>query len=177
MLSFFGCHYTETEEGIAQAIVRCNIDFERDPWPKVSDDAKDLVKGMLEPNPYSRMTVEEVLESRWIQSADKVPNVPLGENVRTRIKQFSLMNKFKKKVLRVVADNLPHEQVDGIKELFNMMDTDKNGNLTFEELRDGLSKMGQPVTDPDVQMLMDAVSLAYFIKCSPFSLFFSLLQK
>lgn len=38
---------------------------------------------------------------RWIQNAHKVPDVPLGNDVRTRIKQFSLMNKFKKKVLGV----------------------------------------------------------------------------
>lgn len=51
----------ESEEGIAHAIVRGNIDFERDPWPKVSKEAKELVVGMLDPNPYNRMTVEEVL--------------------------------------------------------------------------------------------------------------------
>jgi len=39
--------------------------------------------------------------SRWIQNADGVPDIPLGENVRTKIQQFSLMNKFKKKVIRV----------------------------------------------------------------------------
>ncbi|XP_058202051.1 calcium-dependent protein kinase 24-like [Rhododendron vialii] len=148
--------WAESEEGIAQAIVRGEIDFERDPWTRVSEDAKDLVKGMLDPNPYSRMTVEEVLEHRWIYNADQVPNIPLGENVRARIKQFSLMNKFKKKVLRVVADNLPQEEVAGIKQVFHMMDTDKNGNLSFEELKDGLHMIGQPVADPEVQMLMDA---------------------
>lgn len=51
----------ETEEGIAQAIVRGEIDFERDPWPKISDDAKTLVRGMLESNPYNRLTFQEVL--------------------------------------------------------------------------------------------------------------------
>lgn len=52
---------TETEEGIAQAIIRGNIDFTRDPWPKVSEEAKDIVKRMLDPNPYTRITVQEVL--------------------------------------------------------------------------------------------------------------------
>lgn len=52
---------TETEEGIAHAIVRGELDFRREPWPNVSEDAKDLVRGMLEQNPYSRLTVEEVL--------------------------------------------------------------------------------------------------------------------
>lgn len=37
----------------------------------------------------------------WIQKKDVGPNVYLGDHVRMRIKQFSLMNKFKKKVLRV----------------------------------------------------------------------------
>ncbi|GER40675.1 calcium-dependent protein kinase, partial [Striga asiatica] len=130
--------WAETEEGIAQAIVHGEIDFQRDPWPRISEDAKDLVRGMLQQNPYTRLTVEEVLQSQWIQRADKVPDISLGEGVITRIKQFSLMNKFKKRVLSVVADNLPDEQVDGIKEMFNMMDTDKNGNLNFQELKDGL---------------------------------------
>lgn len=52
---------TETEEAIAQAIIRGNVDFTRDPWPKVSEEAKYLVKRMLDPNPFSRITVQEVL--------------------------------------------------------------------------------------------------------------------
>lgn len=148
--------WAETEEGIAQAVVKSVVDFERDPWPRVSNEAKDLVRNMLDPNPYNRLTVQEVLEHPWIQNANKASNVPLGENVITRIKQFSLMNKFKKRVLRVVADNLPIEQVAAIKQMFHMMDTDKNGNLTFEELKAGLSSIGHHFNDPDVQMLLDA---------------------
>lgn len=41
------------------------------------------------------------LEHPWIQNAKKAPNVPLGDIVRTRLKQFSIMNKLKKKALRV----------------------------------------------------------------------------
>ncbi|GLT66246.1 hypothetical protein SLA2020_386210 [Shorea laevis] len=151
--------WAETEEGIAQAIVRGKVDLQRDPWPKVSEEAKDLVKSMLDPNPYNRMTVEEVLENTWIKNTNHCRNVSLGEDVRIRIKQFSLMNKFKKKVLRVVAENLPDEQIYGIKQTFDMMDTDKNGNLSFEELKEGLHMIGHPVGDPDVQLLMNAADV------------------
>lgn len=151
--------WAESEEGIALAIKKGRLDFNREPWPKVSEDAKDLVKGMLDPNPYSRMTVEEVLGHKWIQNAHKVPDIPLGDHVRTRIKQFSLMNKFKKKVLGVVAASLPDEQIHGLKEMFNMWDTDKNGNLTPEELRLGLINNGKSVSDPDVQLFMEAADL------------------
>lgn len=46
---------------MAQAIIRSVIDFKRDPWPKVSEPAKDLVRKMLEPNPKLRLTAQEVL--------------------------------------------------------------------------------------------------------------------
>ena len=64
--------------------------------------------------------------------------------------------------LQVVADNLSNEQIDSIIEMFRMMDTDENGDLSFEELRDGLPKIGHYVADPDVQMLMEAVSSIHF---------------
>jgi hypothetical protein len=40
-------------------------------------------------------------EHPWLQNAKKAPNVPLGDIVRSRLKQFSVMNRFKKKALRV----------------------------------------------------------------------------
>ncbi|OIW08669.1 hypothetical protein TanjilG_03345 [Lupinus angustifolius] len=151
--------WAETEEGIAQAIIGGNLDFTRDPWPKVSEEAKDIIKRMLDSNPYTRITLEEVLEHSWIQNKDHARNISLGDQVRMRIKTFSLMNRFKKKVLRVVADNLPDEQIQYIRKMFDMMDKDKNGHLTFEELKDGLAMLGHTLPDPDVQMLMEAADI------------------
>jgi len=42
-----------------------------------------------------------VAEHSWLQNAKKASNVPLGDIVRTRLKQFSVMNRFKKRALRV----------------------------------------------------------------------------
>lgn len=60
--------------------------------------------------------------------------------------------------LKVVAASLPDEQIHGIKEMFNTWDTDKNGSLTPEELKLGLMNNDKNVSDPDVQLFMDAVS-------------------
>lgn len=70
----------------------------------------------------------------------------------------------------MVADNLPDDQVDGIKKMFHLMDTDKNGNLSFQELKDGLNMIGHSIPDADVQMLLDAVS-----NFNPFFLFINFL--
>ncbi|KAE8734084.1 Calcium-dependent protein kinase 24 [Hibiscus syriacus] len=109
----------------------------------VSDEAKDIVRSMLDPNPLTRMSIQEVLKDEWIQNLQLAPNFNLGENVGSRIKQFSLMSKFKKKVLR----------------MFNTMDTNANRYLSFEELRDGLQKIGHSVCEHDVKMLIEAADI------------------
>lgn len=151
--------WAETEQGVAQAIIRSVIDFKRDPWPKVSENAKDLVKKMLNPDPKQRLTAEEVLEHPWLQNAKKAPNVSLGETVRARLKQFSVMNKLKKRALQVVAEFLSVEEVAGLKETFEMMDTNKRGKINLEELRLGLLKSGQNVPEADLQILMEAADV------------------
>ncbi|GLT82178.1 hypothetical protein SLE2022_005850 [Rubroshorea leprosula] len=151
--------WAETEQGVAQAIIRSVIDFKRDPWPKVSDNAKDLVKKMLDPDPRRRLTAHGVLEHPWLQNARKAPNVPLGETVKARLKQFSVMNKLKKRALRVIAEHLSVEEVAGIKDAFAMMDTKNRGKINLEELRIGLQKLGQQIPDADLQILMEAADV------------------
>lgn len=82
----------------------------------------------------------------------------LGEAVRSRLQQFSAMNKFKKKALGVVARNLPVEELDKYVQMFHLMDKDHNGNLTLEELMEGLHINGQPVPESEIRMLLEAVS-------------------
>ncbi|XP_052187381.1 calcium-dependent protein kinase 7-like isoform X3 [Diospyros lotus] len=151
--------WADTEQGLAQAIICSVIDFQRDPWPKVSDNAKDLVKRMLDPDPKTRLTAQEVLEHPWLQNAKKAPNVPLGETVEARLKQFSVMNKLKKRALGVIAEHLSTEEVAGIKEAFDMMDTTKRGKINLEELRMGLQKRGHQIPHSDLQILMEVADV------------------
>ncbi|KAJ6791710.1 calcium-dependent protein kinase 20-like isoform X1 [Iris pallida] len=151
--------WAETEQGVAEAIIRSVIDFKRDPWPRVSDNAKDLVKRMLDPDPRRRLTAQGVLDHPWLQNAKKAPNVNLGETVRARLQQFSVMNKLKKRALRVVAEHLSVEEVADIKKMFSKMDINKNGKITLEELKHGLHKLGHKITDADVKILMDAADV------------------
>ncbi|EXB99432.1 Calcium-dependent protein kinase 13 [Morus notabilis] len=149
--------WAESEQGVAQAILRGLIDFKRDPWPNISESAKNLVKQMLEPDPKLRLTAKQVLEHPWLQNAKKAPNVPLGDIVKSRLKQFSMMNRFKRKALRVIADFLSTEEVEDIKEMFRKMDTDNDGIVSIEELKSGLRNFGSQLGESEVQMLIEAV--------------------
>lgn len=51
----------ENEKGIFDAILEGQLDFESQPWPSISDSAKDLVRKMLTPDPKKRITSTQVL--------------------------------------------------------------------------------------------------------------------
>ncbi|XP_022736376.1 calcium-dependent protein kinase 10-like [Durio zibethinus] len=151
--------WAETEQGVALAILRGVIDFKREPWPQVSESAKSLVRQMLEMDPKKRLTAQQVLEHPWLQNAKKAPNVPLGDIVRTRLKQFSVMNRFKKKALRVIAEHLSVEEVEVIRDMFTLMDTDNDGKVSYEELKAGLHKVGSKLGEPEIKMLMEVADV------------------
>nr|GEZ52014.1 calcium-dependent protein kinase 13-like [Tanacetum cinerariifolium] len=149
--------WAESEQGVAQAILRGIIDFKREPWPSVSESAKSLVRQMLEPDPKLRLTATQVLEHPWLQNAKKAPNVPLGDVVKSRLKQFSLMNRFKRKALRVIADFLSTDEVEDIQEMFKKIDADEDGIITTAELKTGLQKLNAHLADSEAQLLVEAV--------------------
>nr|XP_009388458.1 PREDICTED: calcium-dependent protein kinase 10-like [Musa acuminata subsp. malaccensis] len=151
--------WAETEQGVARAILRGAIDFQREPWPQVSESAKSLVKQMLDPDPKRRLTAQQVLEHPWLQNAKKASNVPLGDIVRARLKQFSVMNRFKKKAMRVIAEHLSVEEVEVIRDMFKLMDTDNNGKVSFEELKTGLQKVGSQLAESEMKLLMEAADV------------------
>ncbi|KAL1216717.1 Calcium-dependent protein kinase 30 [Cardamine amara subsp. amara] len=151
--------WAETEQGVALAILRGVLDFKRDPWSQISESAKSLVKQMLDPDPTKRLTAQQVLDHPWIQNAKKAPNVPLGDIVRSRLKQFSMMNRLKKKALRVIAEHLSLQEVEVIRDMFTLMDDDNDGKITYPELRAGLKKVGSQLGEPEIKMLMEVADV------------------
>ncbi|KAL7134147.1 hypothetical protein ABFS83_11G007600 [Erythranthe nasuta] len=170
LLSGFPPFWAETEQGVAESIIRSVVDFKRDPWPKVSDKAKDLVKKMLNPDTKQRLTAQEVLDHPWLQNAKSAPNVSLGETVIARLKQFTMMNKLKKRALRVIAEHLSVEEVAGIKEGFQLMDINNKGKIDINELRTGLFKLGHHIPEADLLILMEAgdVDKDGYLDCGEF---------
>jgi Ca2+-binding EF-hand superfamily protein len=49
------------------------------------------------------------------------------------------------------------EEVEVIRDMFTLMDTDKDGKVTYEELRAGLRKVGSQLAEPEIKMLMEVV--------------------
>ncbi|MED6216178.1 Calcium-dependent protein kinase 33 [Stylosanthes scabra] len=151
--------WAETEKGIFDAILEGHIDFESAPWPSISNSAKDLVRKMLTQDPKKRITSAQVLEHPWIREGGNASDKPIDSAVLSRMKQFRAMNKLKKLALKVIAENLSEEEIQGLKAMFTNIDTDNSGSITYEELRAGLQRLGSKLTEAEVRQLMDAADV------------------
>lgn len=151
--------WAETEMGIFRQILQAKLDFDSEPWPGISDSAKDLIRKMLDRNPKTRLSAHEVLCHPWIVDDRMAPDKPLDSAVLSRLKQFSAMNKLKKMALRVIAERLSEEEIGGLKELFKMIDTDNSGTITFDELKEGLRRVGSELMESEIKDLMDAADI------------------
>ncbi|KAK4284007.1 hypothetical protein QN277_000898 [Acacia crassicarpa] len=151
--------WAESEEGIFKEVLHGDLDFLSDPWPSISESAKDLVRKMLVRDPRRRLTAHQVLCHPWIQIDGVAPDKPLDSAVLTRMKQFSAMNKFKKMALIVIAESLSEEEIAGLREMFKMIDTDNSGTITFDELKAGLKRVGANLKESEIYDLMQAADI------------------
>ncbi|RDX73743.1 Calcium-dependent protein kinase 2, partial [Mucuna pruriens] len=145
----------ETEHDIFEAILHFELDFTSDPWPVISESAKDLVRRMLVRDPSKRISARHP----WIHVDGTAPDKPLDSAVLSRLTRFSAMNKLKKMALRVIAENLSEEEIAGLKEMFKTIDTDNSGQITFEELKIGLKKFGANLNESEIYDLMQAADV------------------
>ncbi|KAK4480882.1 hypothetical protein RD792_011734 [Penstemon davidsonii] len=151
--------WDETEQGIFEQVLRGELDFVSEPWPSISESAKDLVRKMLVRDPKKRLTAHQVLCHPWVQVGGEAPDKPLDSAVITRLKQFSAMNKLKKIAIRVIAESLSEEEIAGLKEMFKMIDVDNSGHITLEELKKGLERVGANLKDSEIVGLMQAADV------------------
>ncbi|XP_050379584.1 calcium-dependent protein kinase 20 [Argentina anserina] len=151
--------WDETEQGIFEQVLKGELDFISEPWPNISESAKDLVRRMLIRDPKKRITAHEVLRHPWVQVDGVAPDKPLDSAVLTRLKQFSAMNKLKKIAIRVIAESLSEEEIAGLKEMFKMIDTDNSGHITLEELKNGLERVGADLKDSEITWLMQSADV------------------
>ncbi|KAG4955233.1 hypothetical protein JHK87_040827 [Glycine soja] len=71
-----------------------------------------------------------------------------------------LNNDPKKRITAAEAlENLSEEEIKGLKQMFNNMDTDRSGTITFEELKSGLTKLGSKLSESEIKQLMDAADV------------------
>mmetsp|Transcript_42202 Transcript_42202/g.99028 ORF Transcript_42202/g.99028 Transcript_42202/m.99028 type:complete len:507 (+) Transcript_42202:77-1597(+) len=147
-----------TDADILKKVRRGNYSFPKQYWDGVSDAAKELIKKMLTFDPEKRITAEKALHDPWMSNkAPKVRNTAVPTDLMDRFRSFQAKNKLVKTALRMIAWRLSDGELKSLRETFVAFDTNGDGILTINELKEGLSKLGLKEVPKDLQAVMEAV--------------------
>jgi len=75
---FYSNHGLANSPGMRRRIREGNYEFPRPEWSGISEDAKDLVRGMLKTDPKERLTIDGVIGKKWIAQYHVVSQTPLN---------------------------------------------------------------------------------------------------
>lgn len=132
-------------EAIRTEVTKGEIAMTSPVWSQISDEAKDLIRKMIEVNPDFRIRASEALDHPWISS-----NIHLSHDTGRAmgiltLKKFQGDKKLKQALASFIADRFSSEQdAEELRQIFQTMDIDHSGKLSRGELIDGLSRQMSP---------------------------------
>merc|ERR1712137_755944 len=142
----------DTEEQVFKKVTRGVFVFHGE-WAGISEDAKDLIKELLEMDPSKRITSAQALKHTWI--LDAAPNStgqavcpPLAKNLL----RFQKAGRLKKLALQIMARHVDEKAITQLRDAFINLDVNGEGMLSAEELKTCLADCEQILPD-DVQRL------------------------
>ncbi|XP_050411730.1 MAP kinase-activated protein kinase 2 [Patella vulgata] len=74
---FYSNHGAPISPGMKKRIRNGQYEFPNPEWNRVSQDAKDLIRGLLKTDPDERMDIDAVIKTKWISDLTLVPPTPL----------------------------------------------------------------------------------------------------
>ena len=135
------------DEEIIARIKRGKYDLSKYPWGVISQEAKDLIKCLIEPNPSKRLGAEQALKHPWFElkkmkAIDKqIHNIEAtnANKLVNNLKRYKSDNILRYAVIAyLVHNNTQLSQAHDAIKLFNKIDANGDGKIVKEELYNGL---------------------------------------
>ncbi|KAF6155375.1 hypothetical protein GIB67_019901 [Kingdonia uniflora] len=100
--------WARTESGIFRAVLKADPSFEEAPWPSLSSDARDFVKGLLNKDYRKRLTASQALSHPWL-SNNQGSKIPLDIVVYKFVKIYICSSPLRKSALGPLTDRRAYD--------------------------------------------------------------------
>ena len=150
--------YSSSQETMFNKILNEEFKFN----PKISTEANDLLSKMLNKKPNLRISSKEILNHDWFNSnrnpiLDQSPNTTQTLSLlMTNLKWFSHENSNRIIIFYYIANFFfqPGCQTDA-KNLFRLLDIDKDGNLSEDDIEKSIKKYSLEMSIDDLFKVFD----------------------
>ena len=123
------------ENIIKSKILHSKLVFPSKEFQKVSQGAIDYIKSLLSYNPDKRPSAEEALKNDWLISTVNQGNKKLSEYIITNLIKFRSTVGLQKATVSFLTNQISiNEEIKKLKEEFDKIDVNKDGEISKEEL-------------------------------------------
>ena len=149
----------QNDQIIYSKILKFDLKFPEQKWKYISREVKDLLQNHMLVPENRRYTAKQVLEHIWFKNAPDTPLNQLGFNIHFFIDYIQASN-FKKMSLMFIASRLDENEINNLKNFFTSFDKNKDGQISYEELRLGLLQLkSNKISERDIYFLFQALDV------------------
>jgi CRP-like cAMP-binding protein len=121
-----------TDEELLPQIVKCEYDFDSPVWSKISEDAKSLIRAMLDKDPAKRISAREILDHPWVKSGGNREAL-VGSDVR--LQGFMRTQRvLQDRLFRMMVDGSLRNDSEALEQFWKTVDSQGKGYVTAEDL-------------------------------------------
>jgi len=146
--------YGDSDSIIMENVKKGIYDFNGSEWATVSEDAKNLITHLL-CKPEKRFKAGDILLHKWMHLEDEHLNKPLNLNFAS-LKSFRTSEKLKKAALTYIASQLSEKEILELSKLFECLDSNGDGMLSFDEIKNGLGNLNEKAAK-EVQQVLEGI--------------------
>ena len=123
------------ENIIKSKILHSKLVFPSKEFNKVSNEAIEYIKSLLSYNPEKRPSAEEALNNKWLLSTVSRGNKKLSEYIISNLIKFRSTVGLQKATVSFLANQISiNEEIKKLKEEFDKIDVNKDGEISKNEL-------------------------------------------
>ncbi|KAJ8599799.1 hypothetical protein CTAYLR_003985 [Chrysophaeum taylorii] len=157
--------YGDTDRELYRRIMSGKFPFPSPEWDEVSEEAKDLVRTMLNKDDAQRPTAREAMDHPFFKMHGVDATTKTGVFVQqdvmaalaVRMRRFVKSTKFKRLCLNILSRMLQEVDLKPFYPLFNMIDQDGDGQITPNELEEALGIHSQAMS---TKVLLEGMDIA-----------------
>lgn len=129
-------------------------------WRFVSEDAKEMIRGLLKFNQKDRCTAQQALKHRWFQgTGPQAVDWYLQSDLVENLRRFRSENKLKRAMRRIVAGKL--SRTKQMEDAFMALDENCDGVIDVSEWQSSLAKAGLSEMVADMPHIVKNMSVDF----------------
>lgn len=146
--------------------MNCDYNFDNDTWNCISDQAKNFIQELLEPDETKRLTGEGAIQHEWLTKRPLSKRTSLYmlddefmSKVNKRIEYHAENNLLKRIGLSIIAHKSSADEIMKLRQAFRKYDTNNDGVICFDDFKSGMEKFGQD--GPEIKAIFDKMVCKY----------------